>query len=437
MTSEAITSSDLKLASPAQIETYQMTRLRTLVEFLQKDSQNDFYKAKLAHIASASLNSYSNLRELPFTLKSELVAEQSNHPPYGRNLSYPETEYVKLHQTSGTTGRPLRVLDTRQSWEWWGRCWVEVFKAAGVTADDRIFFGFSFGPFIGFWAAYEGAAQLGALAIPGGGMDTDQRLAAIFEQGATAICCTPSYALYLAEAAAQRGIDLTASPVRVLIHAGEPGASIPAVRQRIEQAWGAKVYDHAGASEIGAYGFSTSAQNGLYVNEAEFIVEVLEPGTNIPVAPGESGEMVLTNLGRWGYPVIRYRTSDVVKLSGATAESNSKGYKLLEGGIIGRTDDMITVRGVNIYPSSVEAIIREVVPATEFRMIFFRQQNMDELEIEIELEAHQEALHLERLEISFRQRLALRVPLRVVPPNSLPRFQLKARRIEDRRNLQS
>ncbi len=418
--------------APEQLEAAQMARLRALVEFLQRDSQNAFYQEKLSGIDPARLRAVGNLNMLPFTLKSELVSEQTNYPPYGRNLSYPETAYTKLHQTSGTTGRPLRVLDTRESWEWWGKCWVKIFEAAGVSRADRIFLAFSFGPFIGFWAAHEGAAQLGALAIPGGGMDTEQRLAAIFELEATVICCTPSYSLYLAEVAAQQGIDLTSSPVRALILTGEPGASLPAVRQRIEQAWGAKCYDHAGASEVGAYAFSCSQQTGLHLNESEFISEVLQPGTSQPVGPGENGELVITNLGRWGYPIIRYRTGDVVQLAQTPCACGSL-YKLLKGGMIGRIDNMITVRGVNVYPSSVEAIIREIVPVGEFRMIFSRQQNLDELEIEVELEETERASRLESLANLFRQRLALRVPVSAVNPGSLPRFQLKARRIEDRR----
>ena len=170
--------------------------------------------------------------------------------------------------------------------------------------------------------------------------------------------------------------------------AGEPGASIPAVRQRIEQAWGATCYDHAGATEVGAYGYSCQYQYGLHINEAEFIIEILDPATSLPTQPGQPGEMVITNLGRWGYPVIRYRTSDIVKLADQACPCR-RSFKLLEGGIIGRTDNMIIVRGINIFPSSVEAIIREVVEVNEFRLTFYREQNMDELAIEVELEDHE------------------------------------------------
>ncbi len=421
----------LERAASAEIEQHQLGRLRALLTFLKEESGNTFYQEKLAGTDPARLLEFKDIAALPFTLKSELVGQQNEFPPYGHNLSYPLSHYTKLHQTSGTTGRPLKVLDTNESWDWWARCWLEVYRAAGVTEDDQVFLAFSFGPFIGFWAAYTGAEKLGALVIPGGGMDTEQRLAAIIEQGATVICCTPSYALHMAEVAEQKGINLADSKVRVLIHAGEPGASIPVVRRRIEQAWGATVYDHSGASEIGAFGFSCSAQTGLHLNESEFIAEVLKPETNEPVPIGETGELVLTNLGRWGYPVIRYRTSDVVRIAKAPCECG-RSYKLLEGGVIGRTDNMIIVRGINIYPSSVEAIVRELVPTNEFRMIFSQVDGMDELEVEVEL-AQDESEKLEKLRALFRQRLALRVPVRSVEPGTLPRFQLKARRIVDNR----
>ncbi len=422
---------DLEWAVPEQIEQYQLGRLKTLLDFLKQESSNDFYREKLAEVDNASFSHISDIANLPFTLKSELVNEQDQYPLFGRNLSYPLERYTKFHQTSGTTGRPLKILDTNESWDWWAQCWVQVFRAAGVTAHDRVFLAFSFGPFIGFWAAYAGAEKLGALAIPGGGMDTEQRLAAILEQEVSVICCTPSYALHLAEVAAQKGYDIYNSKVRVLIHAGEPGASIPAVRQRIEQAWGATVHDHSGATEIGAYGFSCSTQAGLHLNESEFIAEVLEPGTDKAVATGEAGELILTNLGRWGYPVIRYRTGDSVRIS-KEACSCGRTYKLLEGGVIGRTDSMVIVRGINIYPSSVEAIIREIIPTDEFRLIFSKVNDLDELEVEVEI-AQNELEKREILQTLFRERLALRVAVRAIEPGTFPRFQLKARRVIDKR----
>jgi phenylacetate-CoA ligase len=188
----------------------------------------------------ADLRSWDDFRRLPLTRKSELVADQVAHPPFGSDLSYSLDRYVRVHQTSGTTGAPLRWLDTQESWEWWARCWGFVLRGAGLGAEDRIFFPFSFGLFVGFWAGFEGARALEALAIPGGGQDSAQRLAAMETLGATAVCCTPSYALHLAEPARARGVALDRLGIRATVHAGEPGAGIPAVRARIEEAWGAR-----------------------------------------------------------------------------------------------------------------------------------------------------------------------------------------------------
>lgn len=413
------------------LEATQLARLRSLLKFLQNESQNGFYKEKLAGIKPDEIRTMLDFVKLPFTSKAELVAEQTNHPPFGRNLSYPVSEYIKLHQTSGTTGYPLRVADTAVSWEWWAECWLKVYEAARLTKHDRIFFAFSFGLFIGFWAAYEGANRLGALTLPGGGMDSEQRLAQILELQASVICCTPSYALHLAEVAAQKGYDIKNSSVRALILAGEAGGSIVTTRQYLETAWGAKCYDHAGATEVGAWGYSCAAQAGLHVNEDEFLIEILKPGENTPADPNTPGELVITNLGRWGYPVIRYRTADMVQLASQPCSCGDSN-RFFAGGILGRADSMVTIRGVNVYPSSIEAIIREVLPGAEYRIVLSQQHNLDELEIQVELEQAATEI-VEKLTNLFRQRLALRVTVKPVEFESLPRFQLKARRIEDNR----
>ncbi|HZD56336.1 MAG TPA: hypothetical protein VE136_06425, partial [Anaerolineales bacterium] len=210
------------------------------------------------------------------------VWAQTEDPPFGTNATFSESAYTRIHQTSGTTGAPLRVIDTQESWAWWGKCWGYILSGAGLTADDRLLIPFSFGPFIGFWAAVEGAKEIGALMIPGGGRDSLQRLHLLFELGATAICCTPTYALRLAEVAREAGIDLRKSPVRVTVHAGEPGANIPATKARIEKAWGVKCFDHAGASEVGAHSFECELQpEGNHIIESEFIVQVV-PSPLVP-----------------------------------------------------------------------------------------------------------------------------------------------------------
>ena len=206
---------------------------------------------------------------------------------------------------------------------------------------------FSFGPFIGFWSAYHGAQMLGALTIPNGGMTSDQRIRAILSNDVTVLIATPTYALRLAEVAEQDGINLSeASSVRVTIHAGEPGASLPATKQRIETRWGARAYDHAGATEVGAWGVMCEPQAGLHLNEDEFICEVLDPETD---DPADEGELVITNLGRVGMPVIRYRTGDYVKLKSGDCVNVVERAASLRVALSGRLDNALIIRGLNVY----------------------------------------------------------------------------------------
>ncbi len=270
---------------------------------------NRFYARKFA---GCDLN---DLTGLPFTTKAELVADQLENPPYGSGLTYPLDRYCRLHQTSGTSsGRPLRWLDTLESWNWLLGNWGEIFRHAGLRKGDVAFFPFSFGPFLGFWTAFEAAACEGYLVLPGGGLSSTARLRFLLDHAATIVCCTPTYALHLAELAAQEGIDLAGSPVRMLIVAGEPGGSIPATRDRIESVWGARVIDHYGMTEVGPVAVETLDSPGdLLVLENRYIAELLEPNGDRPAGDGQMAELVLTNLGRVGSPLIRYRTGDLVK----------------------------------------------------------------------------------------------------------------------------
>jgi phenylacetate-CoA ligase len=323
----------------------------------------------------------------------------------------------------------LKILDTQESWDWWAECWMSVYQSAGVTRDDIVFLAFSFGPFIGFWSAYEGAKRLGALTVPGGGMDSLQRLRAIQEIDATVLVCTPSYALHLAEVAQEHGLDMRLSNVCITIHAGEPGASIPSTRERIQSAWNARTYDHAGMTEMGAFGFACSEQQGLHVNEGEFIAEILDPITNKPVHEGQTGELILTNLGRWGNPAIRYRTGDLVRHGGYSCACG-RTFLLLPGGVLGRVDDMLIVRGVNVYPSALANILHRFPEVKEYRVIVTSEGPMDEIALQVECPSYLKSAIADELHIA----LNLRVPIETVEPGTLPRFELKARRVEDRRN---
>ena len=376
---------------------------RTLVE------RNAFYGERLRNGAP--------LEDLPFTTKEEIVEDQIRQPPFGTNLTYPIEQYTRIHQTSGTTGKPLFWLDTRESWEWWLRCWEEVYRGAGVRRGDRVYVAFSFGPFIGFWAAFEAAQRLGVMALSGGGQTTEQRVNSIVERAATVLVCTPTYALRLAETANRMGMDVAKSAVRATIHAGEPGASIPATRQRIQEAFGARTYDHIGMTEMGAYGFECEAQAGVHINEDEFIAEVVD------------GELVLTNLGRAGMPLIRYRTGDRVVLSSDPCSCGRTSARLI-GGVLGRTDDMICIRGVNIFPSAIENVIRRDPRIVEFGIEVTRHREMHELVINVEIaDSVNPASVLDRLYRDIADDLRIRPSIHHVAAGSLPRFELKAKRV--------
>ena len=417
------------------LEELQIEKLRSMLK--QIYGRNRFYTDKLdaAGIHPESIKTLDDLKRLPLTSKSELVQAQSDALPLGSNATFEESAYSRFHQTSGTTGTPLRVLDTPESWDWWGRCWGHVLAGAGLTENDRLFVPFSFGPFIGFWAAVEGARKINALMIPGGGRDSLQRLHLMKELGVTAMCCTPTYALRLAEVARESGFDLSQIPLRTLIHAGEPGANVPATKARIESVWNAKCFDHAGASEIGAHSFECEVQpNGTHVTESEFIVEVLNPETQEAVPEGEQGELIITNLGRIGYPVIRYRSGDLVVLNQQTCACG-RSFGRFEGGVLGRADDMVVVRGINVFPSAVENLVRQCEAVEEFRITVSTNREMGNLAIELDLSknANPESAR-KTVDQAIQNELSLRPEITVVPSGSLPRFEMKAKRFHVKNN---
>ncbi|NMM05623.1 AMP-binding protein [Polaromonas sp.] len=412
----------------AQLAALQLSKLQVMMAHLWDKNQFYSHKWKAAGVQPSDIGSLADLARLPLTRKAELMEDQAAHGPFGSNLTYPLKAYVRAHQTSGTTGVPLKVFDTDESWDWWGRCWGHVLAGAGVTASDRLFMAFAFGPFIGFWAAVEGARKIGAVMIPGGGRDSRQRLEMMREAGATVLCCTPSYALRMVEIGREIGFDLRSIPLKTTVHAGEPGASVPATKQRIEDAWAAKCFDHAGASEVGAHSFECQVQpGGTHLIESEYIAEVLNPLTGAAVAPGERGELVITNLGRWGFPVIRYCTGDLVQVNLERCQCGRTSLRF-EGGVLGRSDDMVTVRGVNVFPGGVENIIRNFTEVDEFRITVKKVKQMDEMDIEVELceGTNPELIHAIALRLDFM--LAFRPRVHHVAHNALPRFEMKAKR---------
>jgi phenylacetate-CoA ligase len=414
----------------ASIDALKLERLRALLgEILP---HNAFYAAKLSRLnAATALESLDQLGEWPFTFKEELVAGAAQ-TGLAANLTWPVERYVRYHQTSGSHGRPLPVFDTADDWEWWMECWREVLDRGGVAAGDRVLVASSFGPYAGFWSGFDATLRRGALAIPGGGMPSLSRLHLARSLEATVLVATPSYALHLAEVAREAKIDTASMAVRLVIVAGEPGGSVPATRARIAEAWGADVLDHCGATEVGPWGSGDLRGGGIDVLEPWFHPEFLSLETGAAAAPGELAELVLTTLGRVGAPVIRYRTGDVVRPTWASDADVAAGacpWVRLEGGILGRSDDMLVVRGVNVFPGAIDDIVRSFPEVVEYRVTLSTRESLDELAVEIEDRLGAP----ERVAAEFRVRLGMRVTVTAVPAGSLPRFEGKGRRIVDLR----
>jgi phenylacetate-CoA ligase len=416
----------------AKIQRMQLRKLRKL--WNEIIPANVFYTRKLAECGPVSsfrtLADYAKL--VPFTTKHEVVRDKLAHPPYGTNLTFPVASYVRCHQTSGTTTMPMRWLDTPESWSHLVGNWEQILGAAGVTKRDRFFFAFSFGPFLGFWSALEAVHRMGCFCFPGGSMTSQGRLQAILDNEITVLCCTPTYAQHLGEVAREKGADLSRSRLRLLIVAGEAGGSVPATRARIERLWpGATVYDHHGMTEVGPVTYQCPATPGmLHVLESSYIPEVIHPETGTDSKPGETGELVLTTLDRIGSPLLRYRTGDLVRPRPRQACVCGRHELALEGGILGRSDDMVVVRGVNVYPSLVEQIVRAYTEVTEYRVQLDCRSAMSQLSVEVETtpDCTDEGAVQKGLEQSFQTALNLRVAVSLLPRGSLPRFEMKALR---------
>lgn len=398
---------------------------------------NRFYERKFAAagVDACAVRALEDLARLPFTTKVELVADQETNPPYGTALTYPLRRYTRMHQTSGTTlGRPLRWLDTPESWNWLLGCWAVIYRVCGLESGDRLLFAFSFGPFLGFWTAFEAAARRGSLVLPGGGMSTSARLRLLLDHRPAAVLCTPTYALHMAEVAAQDGTDLRAAGVRVLIVAGEPGGGIPATRARIQQGWGARVFDHNGLTEVGVLGIECADNPaGLHILESEYVAEVVDPKSGLAAGDGQVGELVVTNLGRLGSPVIRYRTGDLVRVDPRPCPCG-RTFMRLEGGVLGRMDDMIHLRGNNVYPSAIEAIVRHHAAVVEYRVIVDQTEALGRMRIEVEPAPGADGAALAAaVAREVRDELLFRAEVVAVAAGSLPRYEMKARRLIIRR----
>jgi phenylacetate-CoA ligase len=379
---------------------------------------NAFYQRKLGSLPEFTrLTDFSST--VPFTTKEELAADHEAFPPYGSTHTFPLGTYHRFHQTSGTRGKPLIWLDDPANWTWILNNWEWVWRGAGVKPGETAFFPFSFGPFLGFWAGFEAATRMGVRAVPGGGLSSEDRLHLLRRSQSTILCCTPTYALRLAEVGEKIGLPVGSLGITKIIVCGEPGGSIPEIRRRIESAWSARVYDHHGMTEIGPVSVSSEHDPDLLLLRHEsYFCEVIDPATGQPVAHGETGELVLTTLGRHGSPLLRYRTGDLVR------PVPHGDHFALQGGVLNRTDDMVVIRGINIHPSSIDAIVRAFPEIGEYQVEIDQRTALAELRLTVEAAADTAAALAQKLRSTF----SLRIPVTAADPGTLPTFEVKAKR---------
>ncbi len=423
-----------------QLEALQLAKLRRQVAWAAERSP--WFKRTLADFDLDRLQSIADLRRLPMLTREDWMNSQAEFPPYGELPAIGGEGAIRIHTTSGTTGRePLRALDSRKDWAWIAEMWAYGIWGCGIRPGDTAYIAFGYGSFIGFWGLHYAMEKIGVLNVPGGAQPTASRVRQIIDFGATVVASTPTYALRLAQEASVLGIDLPASGVQRLILSGEPAGSIPQTKALIEEQWGAKAYDTAGMTEIGTIMvFECDHQpGGTHIIEDHVIEEVIDPGTLEPVPYGERGERVVTSFGRGAIPLIRYRTGDLVSKVPAARCTCGRGFDIYEGGILGRVDDMKIIRGTNVYPRAIEAIVREFSEVDEFQTVITREGVRDEITLRVELKPDWSAENWDGLEDDLRKRLAhahegLNFRIERADTGELPRFELKAKRTVDKRD---
>lgn len=398
---------------------------------------HDLYKN--AGIEPGNIKTFQDIKKVPKVEKSMMRSIQVKDPyPYGDMLCVPLEQVTTYRQTSGTTGQPVYQPDTWQDWEWWSESWAYWLYGQGYRKTDRVFMPFGYNVFVAFWAAHYAAEKIGCEVIPGGVMNTEQRILKMQELRATAFLATPTYVLGMADTARNKlGIDPRDLNIKRITVAGEPGGSIPGTRKRMEEAWGAKVYDHVGATEIGAWGGECTYQSGLHVNEAFFLVEIEDVDTGeIINEAGRKGKMVITALDRIAQPCIRFDAKDIIEWNKEQCECGSS-FRLLKGGVQGRADDITKVKGVLLSPTSIEEVVRSIPELMdEYEVIVTKRGDIDDISIKVELnpakEINKEAVH-QKLMYQLRLKTNLNFNIEYCAASSLPRWDVKARRFKDLR----
>jgi phenylacetate-CoA ligase len=424
-----------------KLEQLQLKKFRDIVTWAYDHSK--FYHQLYADagMEPGDIRTFEDIARVPKIEKSLMrnVQGPGKEPfPYGDILCVPVEEVTDYRQTSGTTGQPVYQADSWQDWEFSTEAYCYALYAQGYRAADRLFVPFGYNIFIAFWAYHYAGEKLGCEVIPGGVLNTEARILKMQELKATAMGATPTYILGMAETARKMGLDPPKDLfIRKITVAGEPGGSIPATRKRMQDAWGAKVYDQVGSTEIGHWGWECREQAGLHVNEGLYLVEIEDVETGeIIREPGRKGKMVVTTLNRYAQPCIRFDVKDIIQWSDRRCDCG-RTYRLLDGGVMGRADDITKVKGVLLSPTAIEEVVRTMPElSNEYYVVVTKKGDIDDIMLKIELlpehVGERDAI-LNRLTDRLRVTTNLGYKIEVHEFGTLPRSQAKTRRFQDER----
>jgi phenylacetate-CoA ligase len=426
-----------------KLRALQLNKFKKIVQWAYDHSKFHRQLYAEAGLEPGDIKTFEDIARVPKVEKAMMRDIQRKDPfPYGDALCVPLERVTEFHQTSGTTGQPVYQPDTWQDWEWWSEAWSYIMYAQGFRETDRIFIPFGYNIFVAYWAGHYAGEKMGCEVVPGGVLDTKARLLKMQELKATALMATPTYVLGMADAARRElGLDPAKDlNISKILCAGEPGASIPSTKKRMEEAWGAKVYDHVGATEIGAWGYECTAQpGGLHVNEALFLVEIEDVMTGeIITEPGRRGKLVMTALDREAQPCVRFDSKDMAEWAADPCPCG-RTFRWIKGGVVGRADDITKVKGVLLAPSAIEEVVRSFSELSdEFEVVVTKKGDVDDITLKVELvpEAVGQRKEIEaRLVDQLRLKTNLRYNLEFHEYNTLPRYQVKAQRFKDLRKI--
>ena len=417
------------------LEELQLQRFRERMQYVY--DRSPMYKRKYDEVGlkPTDIRTLDDIQQVPFTVKEELRESQAQHPPWGDFICIPPEEGVRVFQTTGTTGIPVKAILNKADWTThYYEQFMHFMYGYGITTSDILFVPFGYGLYIAWWGFQAALEQAGVMIVPGGAQSSENRVKNIFDWAATVVCGTPTYLLSLGDTAKKIGKPLTDSAIRIVVAAGEPGANVPATKAAIEELWGARCYDDIGSTEITNFGFECVAQKGTHVIETMFYAECLDPETLKPVAPGEIGELVLSNLCTESMPLLRFRIRDLVRLNTEACECG-RTFLRLEGGILGRSDDMFQFAGVNIFPSAIENLIRQVPEfSNEYQIVVPRMGSGKHLKIRVEpdtaeIDSGRMQQAVEKFIKTVKYRISITPDVEITEIGKLPRFELKAKRL--------